>query len=264
MRWRVGRYSEGPADRSVRATGVAQSSPLDVRRVQPDRCELVSRVRHPRTYTSRPVQPSATVSRCSSPSSAHTIRPVIGTGSWKVCASIRAPVSLRMAWPGDQAVARHGSSTRQVSDTPPTLWDVLGPRSGGPLVGQRGACLLPRRRHGWTSAASTPGPTRGRSSATISRRWSRSMRTTSHRDIDPRRASGDRARRVSPGARDRRGAGPGRGRCGELEPIFAVRGERLVRIDGYPPHAERFERVGIDIAGVLGESPGAGTREGAA
>ena len=59
---------------------------------------------------------------------------------------------------------------------------------------------------------------------------------------------------------------PGRveGDVVELEPIFAVRGERLVRIDGYPPHAERFERVGIDIAGVLGESPGAGTREGAA
>jgi pilus assembly protein CpaF len=59
---------------------------------------------------------------------------------------------------------------------------------------------------------------------------------------------------------------PGRveGDVVELEPIFAVRGERLVRIDGYPPHLERFERVGIDIAGVLGESPGAGTREGAA
>ena len=59
---------------------------------------------------------------------------------------------------------------------------------------------------------------------------------------------------------------PGRveGDVVELEPIFAVRGERLVRIDGYPPHAERFERVGIDIACVLGESPGAGTREGAA
>ena len=59
---------------------------------------------------------------------------------------------------------------------------------------------------------------------------------------------------------------PGRveGDVVELEPIFAVRGERLVRIDGYPPHVERFERVGIDIACVLGESPGAGTREGAA
>jgi pilus assembly protein CpaF len=59
---------------------------------------------------------------------------------------------------------------------------------------------------------------------------------------------------------------PGRveGDVVELEPIFAVRGERLVRIDGYPPHVERFERVGVDIACVLGESPGAGTREGAA
>jgi pilus assembly protein CpaF len=59
---------------------------------------------------------------------------------------------------------------------------------------------------------------------------------------------------------------PGRveGEVVELEPIFAVRGERLVRIDGYPPHVERFERVGIDIACVLGESVGAGTREGAA
>jgi pilus assembly protein CpaF len=59
---------------------------------------------------------------------------------------------------------------------------------------------------------------------------------------------------------------PGRveGDVVELEPIFAVRGERLVRIDGYPPHVERFERVGVDIACVLGESPGAGSREGAA
>jgi pilus assembly protein CpaF len=59
---------------------------------------------------------------------------------------------------------------------------------------------------------------------------------------------------------------PGRveGDVVELEPIFAVRGERLVRIDGFPPHVERFDRVGIDIACVLGESPGAGTREGAA
>jgi pilus assembly protein CpaF len=59
---------------------------------------------------------------------------------------------------------------------------------------------------------------------------------------------------------------PGRveGDVVELEPIFAVRGERLVRIDGYPPHVERFESVGIDIACVLGESAGAGTREGAA
>lgn len=55
----------------------------------------------------------------------------------------------------------------------------------------------------------------------------------------------------------RRGHLPVEGDVVELEPIFAVRGERLVRIGGYPPHAERFERVGIDIACVLGESPGA-------
>jgi hypothetical protein len=57
MRWRVGRYSHGPADRSVRATGVAQSSPLDVRRVQPDHCELVSRSGiRARTRPGRPAQ----------------------------------------------------------------------------------------------------------------------------------------------------------------------------------------------------------------
>jgi pilus assembly protein CpaF len=50
----------------------------------------------------------------------------------------------------------------------------------------------------------------------------------------------------------------------ELEPIFARRGGQLVRIDGYPPHVERFERVGLDVAKVLGESAGAGEREGAA
>ena len=59
---------------------------------------------------------------------------------------------------------------------------------------------------------------------------------------------------------------PGRveGDVVELEPIFAWRGGQLVRIDGYPPHVERFERVGLDVANVLGESAGAGEREGAA
>ena len=59
---------------------------------------------------------------------------------------------------------------------------------------------------------------------------------------------------------------PGRveGDVVELEPIFAQRGGQLVRIDGYPPHVERFERVGLDVAKVLGESSGAGEREGAA
>jgi pilus assembly protein CpaF len=59
---------------------------------------------------------------------------------------------------------------------------------------------------------------------------------------------------------------PGRVEDGvvELEPIFARRGGQLVRIDGYPPHVERFERVGLDVAKVLGESAGASEREGAA
>ena len=59
---------------------------------------------------------------------------------------------------------------------------------------------------------------------------------------------------------------PGRveGDVVELEPIFARRSGQLMRIDGYPPHVERFERVGLDVAKVLGESPGVGEREGAA
>jgi pilus assembly protein CpaF len=59
---------------------------------------------------------------------------------------------------------------------------------------------------------------------------------------------------------------PGRveGDVVELEPIFGRRGGQLVRIDGYPPHVERFERVGLDVVQVLGESPTAGEREGAA
>lgn len=37
----------------------------------------------------------------------------------------------------------------------------------------------------------------------------------------------------------------------ELETIFSLRGEKLVRADGYPPHAERFERAGYDLARLL-------------
>jgi pilus assembly protein CpaF len=36
-----------------------------------------------------------------------------------------------------------------------------------------------------------------------------------------------------------------------LEPVFETRGGRLVRAGGFPPHAERFAAVGIDIAEVL-------------
>ena len=59
---------------------------------------------------------------------------------------------------------------------------------------------------------------------------------------------------------------PGRveGDVVELEPIFARRGGQLIRIDGYPPHVERFERVGLDVAKVLGDPSSVGEREGAA
>jgi pilus assembly protein CpaF len=46
---------------------------------------------------------------------------------------------------------------------------------------------------------------------------------------------------------------PGRveGEVVELEPIFVRREDRLRRADGYPPHADRFGRAGIDPAGLL-------------
>lgn len=46
---------------------------------------------------------------------------------------------------------------------------------------------------------------------------------------------------------------PGRveGEMIELEPIFGLRGERLVRGDGFPPHPERFERAGYDLSRLL-------------
>jgi len=37
----------------------------------------------------------------------------------------------------------------------------------------------------------------------------------------------------------------------ESAEIFARRGDRVVRADGYPPHLERYQRVGIDIASLL-------------
>lgn len=37
----------------------------------------------------------------------------------------------------------------------------------------------------------------------------------------------------------------------ETADIFVTRGQKLVRGDGFPPHAERFERAGIDVAAVL-------------
>ena len=46
---------------------------------------------------------------------------------------------------------------------------------------------------------------------------------------------------------------PGRveGEVVELEPVFVRRHGRLVRLDGHPPHAERFERRGIDLGRLL-------------
>ena len=38
----------------------------------------------------------------------------------------------------------------------------------------------------------------------------------------------------------------------EMEPIFLRRGDRLVRADGYPPHADRFERSGYTLSALLG------------
>jgi pilus assembly protein CpaF len=58
---------------------------------------------------------------------------------------------------------------------------------------------------------------------------------------------------------------PGRveGDVVELEPIFGRRGSQLLGADGYPPHLDRFERAGIDVAQMLGRSM-ASAREGAA
>ena len=37
----------------------------------------------------------------------------------------------------------------------------------------------------------------------------------------------------------------------EVADVFAWRGQALVRAQGFPPHAERFDRVGIDVADLL-------------
>jgi pilus assembly protein CpaF len=40
----------------------------------------------------------------------------------------------------------------------------------------------------------------------------------------------------------------------ETSDVFVTRGDRLVRADGWPPHLDRFQRAGIDLAAVLGTS----------
>lgn len=42
----------------------------------------------------------------------------------------------------------------------------------------------------------------------------------------------------------------------ETADVFTTRQGRLVRADGFPPHADRFERVGIDLASVLRQEIG--------
>jgi pilus assembly protein CpaF len=37
----------------------------------------------------------------------------------------------------------------------------------------------------------------------------------------------------------------------ETAEIFTRRGDRVVRADGYPPHPERYQRVGVDLASLL-------------
>ena len=46
---------------------------------------------------------------------------------------------------------------------------------------------------------------------------------------------------------------PGRveGDVVETADVFTMRGDRLIRADGYPPHAERFARAGYDLARLL-------------
>jgi len=48
---------------------------------------------------------------------------------------------------------------------------------------------------------------------------------------------------------------PGRveGDVVEMADIFTTRGGALVRADGFPPHAERFERAGYDVAALLAD-----------
>lgn len=51
---------------------------------------------------------------------------------------------------------------------------------------------------------------------------------------------------------------PGRveGDVVEVADVFVTRGQRLVRADGFPPHAERFEWAGIDLARLLAHEAG--------
>jgi pilus assembly protein CpaF len=39
----------------------------------------------------------------------------------------------------------------------------------------------------------------------------------------------------------------------EIADIFTSRGGQLVRAEGFPPHVDRFERAGFDIAALLAQ-----------
>ena len=51
---------------------------------------------------------------------------------------------------------------------------------------------------------------------------------------------------------------PGRAEDGVIETadVFTTRDGRLVRADGYPPHADRFAAAGFDLAALLGDGGG--------
>jgi pilus assembly protein CpaF len=46
---------------------------------------------------------------------------------------------------------------------------------------------------------------------------------------------------------------PGRVEQGVVETadVFATRGDRLVRAEGFPPHLDAFERAGVDVVALL-------------
>ncbi len=50
---------------------------------------------------------------------------------------------------------------------------------------------------------------------------------------------------------------PGRveGDIVEVADIYLTRGEQLVRAQGYPPHVDRYERIGVDLARLLSNDP---------
>jgi pilus assembly protein CpaF len=50
----------------------------------------------------------------------------------------------------------------------------------------------------------------------------------------------------------------------EVEDVFVSRAGRLVRANGYPPHLERFDRAGIDLAALLGTASAGGVASGSA